>query len=297
MVAALNRPIREHRAMAEPTEPLARTPRPPYYAVIFTSLQSAETDGYAATADRMVELASGQPGFLGFESVRDASGVGITVSYWASPEAIDRWREHASHRIARELGKRRWYDSFRLRVCRVERDQSFDRTAPAGDEPMTLTELTEAYLDGVRLMRESASGLDYEQARARPIAGKWSVLEVVCHVADFELVFAERIKRIIAMHEPRMMSADTNEFAAALAYHDRDLTEELELIACVRGSLARILRTLPESALDRVGLFDDGTTVVRRTMRYWLEYAVEHVRHHAPFIVEKCKALGATGGA
>jgi len=99
----------------------ARTPKPPYYAVIFTSLRTAGENGYGKTADRMVELAGQQPGFLGVESVRDADGFGITVSYWASAEAISRWKAHAEHLIAQETGKRLWYEHYELRVAKVER--------------------------------------------------------------------------------------------------------------------------------------------------------------------------------
>lgn len=99
----------------------SQTPEPPYYAVIFTAQRTTIDDGYDAMADRMVELASMQPGFLGVDSVRDASGFGITVSYWTSPEAIGAWRRHAEHRIAQETGRRQWYAHFETRVARVER--------------------------------------------------------------------------------------------------------------------------------------------------------------------------------
>lgn len=102
----------------------ARTPQPPYYAVIFTSQRSEVDDGYDAMADRMMELAAQQPGFLGVESVRDASGFGITVSYWESTEAIAAWRAHAEHRIAQAAGYRQWYARFETRVARVERSNA-----------------------------------------------------------------------------------------------------------------------------------------------------------------------------
>jgi len=73
----------------------------------------------------MLELAAGQPGFLGVESVRDGEGVGITVSYWSSLEAIGNWKQHAEHRVAQELGRTTWYSEYRLRVSRVERDEHF----------------------------------------------------------------------------------------------------------------------------------------------------------------------------
>src|SRR5262245_47165196 len=105
---------------------LARTPEPPYYAVVFTSVRSpADPEGYAAVADRMVELAAGQPGFLGVESARDAHGVGITVSYWTSLAAIRKWREQAEHQVAQSKGRSTWYCEYRLRICRVERDLHF----------------------------------------------------------------------------------------------------------------------------------------------------------------------------
>lgn len=67
---------------------IAKTPRPPYYAAIFTSERTEGDDGYGVMGDKMVELAAQQPGFLGVESVRDHNGVGITVSYWESLDAI-----------------------------------------------------------------------------------------------------------------------------------------------------------------------------------------------------------------
>jgi heme-degrading monooxygenase HmoA len=108
----------------------AATPRPPYYAVIFTSLRTpADPQGYDEMAQRMVDLAQQQPGYLGVESARGADGLGITVSYWESEEAIRQWREHAEHRVAQQQGKADWYAGFTLRVCRVERAWAFE--APA----------------------------------------------------------------------------------------------------------------------------------------------------------------------
>lgn len=111
------------------TMPFATTPSPPYYAVIFTNKLNAEgaqrlaENGadYAAMADHMVTLAQQQPGYLGIESVRDAQGVGITVSYWNSLAAITAWRANAEHRIAQDAGKAQWYDHYETRIAKVER--------------------------------------------------------------------------------------------------------------------------------------------------------------------------------
>lgn len=99
---------------------LADTPRPPYVAVIFTSLQTDDLDGYAAMADRMETLAREQPGYLGFESAR--SGLGIAVSYWATDDDARAWKQVAEHAEAQRLGRSRWYADYRVRVARVERE-------------------------------------------------------------------------------------------------------------------------------------------------------------------------------
>jgi heme-degrading monooxygenase HmoA len=104
---------------------LARTPQPPYYAVIFASQRTEGDRGYGKMAEKMVELASQQQGFLGVESARD-SELGITVSYWDSLEAISKWKEHSLHQAAQGKGKREWYKSFALRVCKVERDSFYE---------------------------------------------------------------------------------------------------------------------------------------------------------------------------
>jgi heme-degrading monooxygenase HmoA len=100
---------------------LARTPDPPYFAVIFTSRRTAVDDGYGAMADRMVELASGQPGFLGVDSARGADGLGITVSYWASEADIRAWKANSEHRLAQKAGNAKWYEHFETRIAKVER--------------------------------------------------------------------------------------------------------------------------------------------------------------------------------
>ena len=99
---------------------IASTPNPPYYAVIFTSLRTDGDNGYGEMADRMNELAAQQPGFLGIESVRD--GLGITVSYWDSLEAIKHWKANLEHQEAQKSGRERWYSTFRIRIAKVERE-------------------------------------------------------------------------------------------------------------------------------------------------------------------------------
>jgi heme-degrading monooxygenase HmoA len=108
----------------------APTPPPPYYAVIFTSRRNEQPDdGFTETDQRMFDLAQGRPGFLGYDSV-GADGLGITISYWESEDAIAAWKAVAEHRAAQEAGRARWFDAYEVRIARVERAYSFTRSDP-----------------------------------------------------------------------------------------------------------------------------------------------------------------------
>lgn len=114
----------------------AETPLPPYWAVLFTSLRTAEdAEGYARMADAMTALAPSQPGYLGIESVRGADGVGITVSYWRDEASIAAWKKQAAHVAAQHAGHARWYEDFVVRVARVERAYTMSASPREGLEP------------------------------------------------------------------------------------------------------------------------------------------------------------------
>ena len=104
---------------------IATTPKPPYYAVIFTATPTGVEEGYATTAGRMLELAQQQPGFLGIESA--GGEYEITVSYWQSPEDIANWKNNYEHLIAQSKGRTDWYKNYKTRICRVERDYGFEK--------------------------------------------------------------------------------------------------------------------------------------------------------------------------
>lgn len=111
----------------------ATTPKPPYWAVIFTSQRSDVEQGYAVMGDRMVELAAQQPGFLGVESARDNDGFGITVSYWESEAAIAAWKAESEHKLAQQQGFASWYAGFELRIAHVGRAHGW-RKAETGQD-------------------------------------------------------------------------------------------------------------------------------------------------------------------
>lgn len=107
----------------------AKTPEPPYYAVIFSSTQTGEDlDGYGRAAAEMEALASRQDGYLGFESARDANGLGVSVSYWRDEAAVKAWKRASEHAAAQAKGRARWYQAYEVRVARVERAYGFERT-------------------------------------------------------------------------------------------------------------------------------------------------------------------------
>lgn len=106
---------------------ISKTPKPPYYAVIFTSIRNADENGYGETANKMAELSAAQTGFLGMEHA-EKDNLSITVCYWQSLEAIDAWRENVEHKIAQVKGYETFYKSFATRICKVERDNIFEKS-------------------------------------------------------------------------------------------------------------------------------------------------------------------------
>ena len=104
---------------------IAKTPKPPYCAVIFTSVRTNVDEGYADTAAKMVSLASGMPGFLGVESVRDPEGLGITVSYWKDESSIRDWKNHTAHLKAQQFGKEKWYRNYKIRIAKVDKEYGY----------------------------------------------------------------------------------------------------------------------------------------------------------------------------
>jgi hypothetical protein len=152
-----------------------------------------------------------------------------------------------------------------------------------------INEQIEAYLEGTRQLRAAVAGMTREQLLARPVAGKMSTLEVVCHLADFEPIIADRMKRVITHDRPQLLGADENRFKDGLFYHDRDIEEELAIIDMTRAQMARILRRLPAEAFKRVGVHSERGEL---TLERLLSISTNHIPHHLPFIAEKRQALG-----
>jgi len=149
--------------------------------------------------------------------------------------------------------------------------------------------LIERYLQGPADLRKAVSGMTREQLLARPVPGKWSTLEVVAHLADFEPVLADRLRRIAALKKPLLLAADENLYAQHLGYQDRDLEEELKLLEGIRGATARMLANLPTEAMARQGVHSEKGLV---TLEAVLTSCGNHIYNHLVFIHDKRKALG-----
>ena len=78
--------------------------------------------------------------------------------------------------------------------------------------------LIKNYLAGPEILRRSVSGMSDEQINATPIPFKWSTRQVVFHISDFDLIYADHMKRVIAESEPMLLDGDRELFAARLAY-------------------------------------------------------------------------------
>ncbi len=154
---------------------------------------------------------------------------------------------------------------------------------------MSASALIDDYLASARQLREGVAGLSEEQLKRRPIPGKWSTLEVVCHLADFEIVFADRIKRVIAEDKPNLPGGDEQLFAARLRYHDRDAENELALVDAIHRQVAAILRTLKPEDFQRTGIHSEAGPMTLETL---VTRAAGHIKHHLKFVAEKRQAMG-----
>lgn len=149
--------------------------------------------------------------------------------------------------------------------------------------------LIQQYAMGAKMLRDAMKGMTREQLVARPVPGKWSTLELICHISDFEPIYADRMKRVIAEEHPRIMSGDPDLFAAKLAYTARDAEEELSLIDVVRKQMVRILSGLKPADFARTGVHSEDGPLSLETL---LQRITNHIPHHSKFVAEKRKALG-----
>lgn len=155
--------------------------------------------------------------------------------------------------------------------------------------PESINEIVAVYEKQIVELEASVQGMTPEQLRARPVPGKWTTLELLCHLSDSEQVLADRLKRAIAQPNTLLMAYDESKYVESLAYDRRDPKEELDVIRATRRQLVRILKGLPTDAWNRVGVHSErGLNSVKDIA----QTAVGHLKHHMPFLIEKRKAMG-----
>jgi uncharacterized damage-inducible protein DinB len=149
--------------------------------------------------------------------------------------------------------------------------------------------MIDEYLVGTALLDQVVGDLTDDQLDATPIAGKWTIRQVVCHISDFEPIYADRMKRVIVESLPHFQGGDPSMFAARLAYKTRRVRHELDVVSAVRVQMASILRSLHPDDFSRSGLHPKDGEI---TLEVLLKRITQHVSHHVRFIQEKRQALG-----
>lgn len=155
--------------------------------------------------------------------------------------------------------------------------------------PNDRSEAIDAYLAGGPALRASVDGMTRAQILDRPVAGRWSTLEVVAHLADSEQAWTHRMKRVIAEKTPLLIGYDESKFTSSLFYQDRDLNAELTLFEALRIQMTQILHALPEPAWLRQGVHSESGLL---SLEQMLQIETDHVHHHLRHIQEKRQALG-----
>jgi uncharacterized damage-inducible protein DinB len=155
---------------------------------------------------------------------------------------------------------------------------------------MSLDELLQEYERGPILLKDAVMRVGRDGWRARPVPGKWTIQQVVCHIADFEPIYADRMKRVLVEDNPTMFGGDPDIFASGLQYEHRSVEEELELIRLVRSQVARILRRTELEDFQRTGVHSEAGPLTLETL---LERVTGHIPHHCAFIDEKVRLLSA----
>ncbi len=154
--------------------------------------------------------------------------------------------------------------------------------------PPDVLQLLHQYAAGPQALRDAVAGLNDRQLRTPAPPGNWSAMQIVCHIADFEIVYADRIKRVLVEDRPTMFGGDPDQFAARLCYDTRDLEEELNVIASIRAQVTRILSAASAADFERVGIHSaDGPL----TLTVLLKRIAGHIPHHGKFLAEKRPAL------
>ena len=137
--------------------------------------------------------------------------------------------------------------------------------------------LIDQYKDGYRVIAEALTGATEEELDRRPAPEKWSVREIVHHLADSEMTAAMRLRLLIATERPQIVGFDQDEFGRRL-YYDRPIEASVDAFKSARRTTAEILERLTEEQWAREGTHSEHG---RYTVERWLEIYAKHAHNHA----------------
>lgn len=137
--------------------------------------------------------------------------------------------------------------------------------------------LIEEYGRGYMMLREAIDGLSDEELHFRPAPDKWSIHQILIHVADSELVATQRLKKVLAEKEPLLTSWNQDEWATGLEYEKLDREQHLLLFQLLRLNMLPVLAHLTTEQSERVGVYHDAG---RFTFKQLLEFRIQHIRDH-----------------
>ena len=147
--------------------------------------------------------------------------------------------------------------------------------------PLTATErqdLISRYEKGPSRLREALAKVPPAAMKWRPAEGKWSVHEVVCHLADSESNAALRIRYLTAEEKPLIVGYDQARWARVFDYHAAPLEPAIAVVDSVRANTTALLKRLPDAAWSAEG---EHTESGRYTVDDWLRIYADHMEKHS----------------
>lgn len=142
-----------------------------------------------------------------------------------------------------------------------------------------ITDLLERFRRGAEIVAVSITGAAGPELDFVPQPGAWSIRQIVAHLADSEIVGTMRFRRVIAEEHPALEAYDQNAWAERLDYTKRKTSQALETFRRIRGENYDLLKDLPESFFDRVGMHSErGAMKLRDLLQLYADHAEKHAQ-------------------
>jgi hypothetical protein len=149
--------------------------------------------------------------------------------------------------------------------------------------------LTQTYTQSTHILSYATTGLTRQDLLEKPGPGLWSLTEVILHIVDCDLVFSDRIKRVIAEENPTLMAFDENKWKEHLHYKPENVSSAVKLFTANREYISQILDSISEKDLHRTGIHSQAGSL---TLQAIIEKANSHFEHHLKFLYAKRANIG-----